>query len=76
MSLCHMHHCMSMNVLEKGASGLVAGKASDIDDFVCRKTTNPLCHLFCVVCPSEGWRRVGCARCAITELSRDKQCCR
>ena len=34
MSLCHMHHCMSMNALEKGLLVLEAAKASDIDDFV------------------------------------------
>ena len=34
VSLCHMHHCMSMNALEQGLLGLEAAKASDIDDFV------------------------------------------
>ena len=34
MSLRHMHHCMSMNALDRGLLGLEAAKASDIDDFV------------------------------------------
>ena len=51
MSLRHMHHCMTMNALEQGLL------ASDIDEFVWRKTKGALCQVFCVVCPSEGWRR-------------------
>ena len=62
----HMHYCMSMNVLQKGLVGLGAAKNSDIDGFVCRKTTNALCHIFCVLCPSEGWRRDGSDNCAIS----------
>ena len=57
MSLRHMHHCMSMNALEQGLLGLEAAKASDIDDFVWKKTIHALCQVFCVVCPREGWRR-------------------
>ena len=34
MSLCHLHHCMSMNALEQGLLGLEVAKASDIDEFV------------------------------------------
>ena len=38
-------------------AGLEAAKASDIDDFVRKKTIHALCQVFSVVCPSEGWRR-------------------
>ena len=57
MSLRHMHPCMSMNALEQELLGLEVAKASDIDEFVLRKTINALCQVFCVVCPSEGRRR-------------------
>ena len=57
MSLRHMHHCMSMNALEHRRFGLEAAKASDIDEFVRRKITNPLSQVFCVLCTSERWRR-------------------
>ena len=42
---------------EQGLLGLQAAKASNIDEFFRVKTKNALCQVFCVVCPSEGWRR-------------------
>ena len=57
MSLHHMHHCMSINALEQGLLGLEAAKASNIEEFVRRKTKNALCQVFHLDCPTEGWRR-------------------
>ena len=37
--------------------GREAAKASNIEEFVWRKTKNAVCQVFCLFCPSEGWGR-------------------
>ena len=44
-----LHHCMSMTALEQVLLRLQAVKALNIHEYVCRKTSNPLCQVFCPV---------------------------